>query len=35
LFLESSDKDAIGMKNMFIETSPQYDDKDDEKYDDG
>jgi hypothetical protein len=35
LFLESSNEDAIGMMNMFIESSPQYNDNDDEKYDDG
>jgi hypothetical protein len=35
LFLESSNEDVIGTKDMFIETSPQYDDNDDEKYDDG
>jgi hypothetical protein len=35
LFLESSNIDAIGTMNMFVETSPQYDDNDDEKYDDG
>jgi len=35
LFLEISNEDAIGMKNMFIEISPQYDDNNDEKYVDG
>jgi hypothetical protein len=35
LFLEISDEDAIGTMNMFIETSPQYDDNDDGKYVDG
>jgi hypothetical protein len=35
LFLESSDEDAIGTTNMFIETSSKYNDNDDDKYDDG
>jgi len=29
LFVESSNEDVIGTMNMFIETSPQYDDNDD------